>query len=651
MWTTVDSGVVNVLIASNDLDTVKSTSGLYMSKADSYLSFSTGGGRDLEGGLITPVGMGGAVQAATYIEDLTRPLVTSVTVFDLDSGTFDVVGNEAINPMSIMSGRITIQNAQSNPGTAYTLIAVQASNLNTPRKIRVSMSVADIGEIKILPNLGNSSSALWVLFSLGAFNDFNDNPVLASVLSVDSLIADTTPPSLQCFELDMNIGVIGLSFNDIVIASSLLIGQLRLQRSPSATTGYQLADKTLDYAQSVYTEVTIPVDLFFSMKTDNNFATMLSNTYISASQGFVIDIYNRAAYGISTTNATQACRIYEDMTPPMVIGFSLDLDEGYFTVSFDDPVLPSSFQPSRMNFRSNVTSLPSLSGGGVVVTSNASVIQIHLTAADLTNIHNDQVIGSSAAPSRTILNISSGAINDYNDNPVVPSTTAAKAVTVDTSAPSVSGFTLDLMAGQVIITFSEPVVIISQQQFIDSISISNSPTSPIVMLSSASTQNPIVFAMTAGNIVTLTLPSDLQQIIDGSNAIANSVNDLHLSFSSSNSVNDLTGLNLPAGFTQATGIGEYMFIFTIGIFNFDFFSSVRSCALNTYNDVSRGTCEPCPSACREGCTGPNTFLGDMGCQRCEILDSTASPVSNIKLPQYAHLTTFFMFLATVLQSQ
>ena len=198
MQTTVDSGVVNVLIASNDLDTVKSTSGLYMSEADSYLSFSTGGGRDLEGGLITPVGMGGAVQAATYIEDQTRPLVTSVTVFDLDSGTFDVVGNEAINPMSIMSGRITIQNAQSNPGTAYTLIAVQASNLNTPRKIRVSMSVADIGEIKILPNLGNSSSALWVLFSLGAFNRLPHQSLmiilsLQVILSVAAVTGDKKP--------------------------------------------------------------------------------------------------------------------------------------------------------------------------------------------------------------------------------------------------------------------------------------------------------------------------------------------------------------------------------------------------------------------------------------------------------------------------
>ena len=554
--TTVNSAVVNVLIPSNDLDTVKSTAGLYSSAADSYLSFSTGGGRDLEGAYILPVGMGEAVQASSYADDLTRPLITAVTVFDLDSGTFDMVANEAVNPMSLMSGRITVQNAQSNPGTAYTLLAAQASMLNTPRRVRVTMSVPDVGEIKVLPNLGNTTSTLWVSFSLGAINDYNDNPVLSSVLSVDSLIPDTTPPSLQCFDLDMNIGVIGLSFNDIVIASSLSIGQLRLQRGPSATSGYQLIDKTLDFGQSVYIQVTIPVDLFFSMKTDNSFATMLSNTYISASQGFVIDIYNRAAFGISSSNATQSCRLIGDSTPPMVIGFSLDLDEGYFIVSFDDPVLPSSFQPAQMNFRSNVTSLPVLSGGVVTPTSNASVVQISLTADDLTNIHNDQIIGSATAPSRTILNVASGAISDYNNNQVVPSTTAAKTVTVDNTAPSVSGFTLDLMTGQVIITFSEPVLVVSQQQFIDSITISNSPTSPIVMLNSASTTNPIMFTMTAGNIVTLQLPSDLQALIDSSTAIANSINDLHLSFSSTNSVNDLTGLNLPAGFTQATGIGE-----------------------------------------------------------------------------------------------
>lgn len=559
--TTADSRFVTIVVVSNDLDVIKSTANLYTSLANSYLSFSTGGGVGASGGIVMPIGTSQAVQVTDYIADLTRPLITSISMFDLNSGTFDMVTNEAINPSSVVATRITVQNAQSNPGSAYTLVGGTASLLDNPRKVRVQMSIGDLAELKILPTIANGTSSTFISLAQGAVQDTNANPSIGATLQAGAFVSDTTPVRLACFDLDLNFGAVELAFNDVVLQSSLKTNQLMFQKSQSSAAGsFQLPSLMVTDGLSTMIEVQLPQDMLSNMKIDSSFATSLSNTYISAPQGFVVDIYNFPAFEVASSNAIQVCNLIPDTTSPIAKAFYLDLDQGQIVVTFSEPILPSSLQSGNMSLQNadGSSMLPSLSGGRVVATSNTSIYGIKLSAADLTNIHNDQTIGSSD-PTQTVLNILSGAVTDYNSNPVIATQLTAQSITQDSSPPTVSGFTLDIGAKQIIITFSEPVNIASQATFVGSITIANSPTNPLVSLSSTNTPNSIQFQMPYTDTVVLTLPDDLIQSIDSNPAIANSVGDLHLSFTDTNSVSDLTGASMGAVYTQATGIGKCAF--------------------------------------------------------------------------------------------
>ena len=153
---TVDTSLMVIILTPTDLDNLKATRSLFTGMSDSYLSFSTGGTQDLNGAYLLPIGMGEAIQAITYNADLQRPFILSVDVFDLDSGSFDITFSEAIDPTSLDIGRIALQNALNNPSQSYMLLGGTATALDSPRRIRIALSLEDISEVKIIPGLAKN---------------------------------------------------------------------------------------------------------------------------------------------------------------------------------------------------------------------------------------------------------------------------------------------------------------------------------------------------------------------------------------------------------------------------------------------------------------------------------------------------------------
>ena len=554
---TVDTSLMVIVLTPTDLDNLKATQSLFTGMSDSYLSFSTGGTQDLNGAYLLPIGMGEAIQAITYNADLQRPFILSVDVFDLDSGSFDITFSEAIDPTSLDIGRIALQNALNNPSQSYMLLGGTATALDSPRRIRIALSLEDISEVKIIPGLAKNVSSVFVSFSDDAMADFSNNRLTAAKFAVDSYVPDTTPAALSCFSLDLNSGTIQLTFNDVVSQSSLMASQIRLQSSQSSTSGYQLMDRMFVMGTTTYIQANISQNTLFDIKSNTNLGTTVNNTYISAAQGFIMDIYGVQSLEVPSSNAMRACQLYPDTVPPAATGFTLDLNQGSLIVTFNEPVSPSSYMPAMIRFMSGSTNLPALSAGNAfTVTANKLAVRVQLSATDLQNIHDNPNIGLPAQANMTSLQLNSGAFSDYASNPILGTTNLnAQMVVADTTPPTLSSFMLNLITGQFFLTFSEPVTISDQQLFISSISITNSPTSPTVSLTAANSQNQIIFAMPTSNTVTLTLPPDLHQLIDDSTVIATSANNVHLSFDATVNVADLVGQRLAPGFTQASGIG------------------------------------------------------------------------------------------------
>ena len=626
--TAVPYRIITLSLSQNDLNTLKSNTSLYTSLANSFLSFTSGNTVGVDGNSLVPISMQAGILATSFTSDNTGPRVLTVDTFDLDAGTFDIVFDEAVDPATMDFTAITLQNMQANPNATYTLLAGMAITLNTPTTVRVTMSTQDRNEVNRLGTLAVDKDSTWMSFSSNAISDFNGNRNLPGLFGAAKFIDDTTPASLQCFTLDMNAAILGLSFSDLVNQSTFNISQVRLQSSVSSTTGYQMAASPSPPSMTDYVQVFIAQDVFNNLQSDVNIATQPSNTFLSVPGGFVNDIYSRPTIGISQYNALPVCRYFGDVTAPSAISFVLDLDVGDLLVNFSEPVLPSSFQPSRINVRSSSGTLPPLVGGQTFAGSTSRLLKIHLDCSDLLNIFNDPMIVSQPAGS-TILNITTGAFTDYSRNVISSGTIAAVQIVPDTSPPSLYSFTLNLFSGKITLVFSEPVTISNQQQFIGSIALVNVRTSLSIPLTN--TQPPIQFEQPQPCMVILTLPPTLSQSLNNSDLIATSVDDLHIQFLSTINVTGFFGRALPPGITKARGIGKSIEACLIAIVMVHSFESttVRMCAQNEYNNVNQGTCENCAAVCRAGCTGPNSTLGNQGCVQCELiqLDTNNNPVS------------------------
>ena len=180
----------------------------------------------------------------------------------------------------------------------------------------------DISEVKIIPGLAKkflqclypSQMMQWQIYPL-------NNRLTAAKFAVDSYVPDTTPAALSCFSLDLNSGTIQLTFNDVVSQSSLMASQIRLQSSQSSTSGYQLMDRMFVMGTTTYIQANISQNTLFDIKSNTNLGTTVNNTYISAAQGFIMDIYGVQSLEVPSSNAMRACQLYPDTVPPCCYWF------------------------------------------------------------------------------------------------------------------------------------------------------------------------------------------------------------------------------------------------------------------------------------------------------------------------------------------
>ena len=81
-----------------------------------------------------------------------------------------------------------------------------------------------------------------------------------------------------------------------------------------------------------------------------------------------------------------------------------------------------------------------------------------------------------------------------------------------------------------------------------------------------------------------------------------------------------------------------------------FFISDRTCFnVQTYNNLTLGTCDSCASLCVSGCTGSQKIAGDGGCNKCDVItvDYYGNQVYNYKLSLCILELIFHIFLPQV----
>merc|ERR1712098_676749 len=126
---------------------------------------------------------------------------------------------------SLVCGELTVQDAEARDSGAVRLSTSSLAQSDDNATVLVALSVEDMNALKQTRGLATSANDTFLVMTEAAIRDTNNNTVQAIVdgqaLPVTRYTRDSTPPRLLEFDLDMNTGLLTLSFSEIMNIDSL----------------------------------------------------------------------------------------------------------------------------------------------------------------------------------------------------------------------------------------------------------------------------------------------------------------------------------------------------------------------------------------------------------------------------------------------
>lgn len=232
--------------------------------------------------------------------------------------------------------------------------------------------------IKLYDGLAESRASTFLSLGAGAIRDVNQFPSMPisvnSSLQVTTLIIDITPPVLTDFSLDMNTGVLNLTFDEMVLVSSFDFTQFQLVDAPNSSIRLPLSNVTVPGVRSRAFSIALPMSLVNNIKRSiPGIAFNRNNTYIVVSGPGVTDLNGYAILAFPDSSALQASELIPDTNPPELVDFQLNLVTSTITLVFDEIINPSSANlsfVSLQNAAENATENYTLTDASLLLSRN-----------------------------------------------------------------------------------------------------------------------------------------------------------------------------------------------------------------------------------------------------------------------------------------
>lgn len=414
------------------------------------------------------------LQATRVISDTIQPTLTNFLEFNLEDGFFTLLFNEPVNLSSIVFDRISIL---ALPSENRSLLVGEASYVENSLRteIRVQLSAEDLAYIKLNDNLATQMSTTLIQLRSGAIQDQNGNDVTTTnILTTQSFIPDLAGPRPVRFTLDLNVGAIIITFNDVVrnvpeqgnlnpidvSGISIQIDANGIQDDRLMLTQQPDQSDITNSSNGYVTVIFIPRDDLNSLKAIGNLATNVNNTYLTLSAITIQDIINNRADPVTRDNALQAAEVVPDTTSPRLAAFNLDLNGmGNLELIFDETVAQVDLDVTQVTLVGLNNEVFTISSVNFILNPPMPVFSIILGEMNLNSIKALPNLGSFVGNSR--LAITSMALNDTSGNRISEITSTlplpVSAYLPDTTNPQLRDYALDLDVGTLLLTFTETV--------------------------------------------------------------------------------------------------------------------------------------------------------------------------------------------------
>ena len=460
----------------DDLNRIKQNDMLFISLETSYLTVDSFFVMDMAGNAIQEIIDGYALLAEFYRNDTIMPVLERYDL-DMNTGLLTMYFSETVNASSLQFNQLTLQRSPNiaNSQYAHTLTGGKLTVLQDDTVLYVQITLDDLNTIKAR-TIANNENTTWLVFPETALLDMNQQMIFPQLNGynasrVSSYTPDTTDPVLQSYILDLNTGVLSLSFSETVNVRTLNVTKLTFQNSAARNSRSRFYHYTLTPDSNTSDPVGPTIDLMLSsedfnaLKASPVLATIQNNTFVSITSQFVQDMVGNYISEIRPTNGQQAINVLPDITDPVLDTFNFNLSSEILTLIFSETVDISSVVVPEMTLHEDMTQQPgtdffTFTGGIVLNRVNAPIVQIGMTTPDLNIIKEKFTLAVSTAT--THLSITQLTVQDMSGLQV-EAITSDQALPVtefydDFVSPQLTAFDLDLDGtGSLTLDFTETV--------------------------------------------------------------------------------------------------------------------------------------------------------------------------------------------------
>ena len=296
---------------------------------------------------------------------------------------------------------------------------------NITSVITVRLSLEDIAAVKLNSDFGTSPINTYLSVDAGALLDvaLNSNAEIANIM-VTEVEADTIVSftSLVDYTLDLNTGVMSLTFSDVVNVSTQYSAAIRLQsrRTSAASETYTLSSNSISDSNNGHViNITLSDIDLLGINSISNLAKSLINTYLIMRADYIDDYLGNDVLPITDGKALRVSSFIPDSTAPQLLEAILDFNLEALNLTFSDVLSFTTLDLSMIalqnekNLTNNTISL-ALTDTNASLSVDARTLTILLTVAQMHELRTLNNFGTDGFD--TFVTLFSGAIEDFAGN-------------------------------------------------------------------------------------------------------------------------------------------------------------------------------------------------------------------------------------------
>ena len=461
---------ITVTLTRDDANAVKRLRTLATGRNDTHLTINASSVLDLALNPLVGITNNNSRQVRFFINDTTGPVINSFN-FDLDApASLTLFFDETIDGMSVNPRAITLQGQTNTTSTdlrmtSFTLTGAANITRNDTTWVRIELTFNDTQQIKRQELVSINKPTTYLSVTSQLLVDMRNNSQQSIVTSdaqlVDVFTSDTTRPNLQAYDLDMDgQPTLLLTFDEVVRTSTFNITDLVLHSHDNNSLAmHRLTNATVSQANDIYVNLTLSRGDSNIIKLLRQLATDRNNTFVQVLPTFVADMSENKIIEVFSNASQQVVVFTNDTTPPRLESFTIDMDSGTLTMSFDETIESTLVNVSGITIQNQPLAI---SQWQQLTTSNSSMadsvyITVSLSPVDLNAVKTRLALATGQNDS--YVRLTSAAISDMNNNTIETMVAGIRTTlhTADTTRPTLVSFTLDLTGNQLRLTFDEAV--------------------------------------------------------------------------------------------------------------------------------------------------------------------------------------------------